>query len=165
MSNQDQNTPQQTVQKQPETKKTQGQAENTVVQNTSVPADTSSTADSQDNTQQPKTSETPQEKPQAPAQETASQPQQPNQTQDPTPAEPEKDTKQELIESEDKNGSSGPKAYWYVVHTYSGHEGKVAATLKQRVESQKLQEKILDILVPTQEKIKIKEGKKSKIKE
>lgn len=65
----------------------------------------------------------------------------------------------------DQVSPSGPKAHWYVVHTYSGHEGKVAATLKQRVESQKLQEKILDILVPTQEKIKIKEGKKSKIKE
>jgi len=64
-----------------------------------------------------------------------------------------------------QNGSSGPKAHWFVVHTYSGHEGKVAATLKQRVESQKLGDKILDILVPTQEKIKIKEGKKSKIKE
>ncbi len=56
-------------------------------------------------------------------------------------------------------------ARWYVVHTYSGHEAKVAATLKQRVESQKLQDKVLDILVPTQEKIEIKEGKKNKVKE
>lgn len=56
-------------------------------------------------------------------------------------------------------------ARWYVVHTYSGHEAKVAATLKQRVESQKLQDKVLDILVPTQDKIEIKEGKKNKIKE
>ena len=56
-------------------------------------------------------------------------------------------------------------AYWYVVHTYSGHEAKVTTTLRQRIESQKLQDKILDILVPTQEKIEIKEGKKNKIKE
>lgn len=56
-------------------------------------------------------------------------------------------------------------AHWYVVHTYSGHEAKVAATLKQRIESQKLQEKIIDILVPTQDKIEIKEGKKSTVKE
>ena len=55
--------------------------------------------------------------------------------------------------------------HWFVVHTYSGHEAKVAATLKQRLESQRLQDKILDILVPTQEKIEIKEGKKNKIKE
>lgn len=56
-------------------------------------------------------------------------------------------------------------AHWYVVHTYSGHEAKVAATLKQRVESQKLQDKILEIMVPTQEKIEIREGKKNKIRE
>lgn len=56
-------------------------------------------------------------------------------------------------------------AYWYVVHTYSGHEAKVAATLKQRIESQKLEDKILEILVPTQEKIEIKEGKKNTIRE
>lgn len=61
--------------------------------------------------------------------------------------------------------TDSPNAHWYVVHTYSGHEAKVAATLKQRVESQKLQDKILDILVPTQEKIEIKEGRKNTIKE
>ena len=56
-------------------------------------------------------------------------------------------------------------AHWYVIHTYSGHEQKVAATLKQRIESQKLADKILQILVPTQEKIEIKEGKKNTIRE
>lgn len=61
--------------------------------------------------------------------------------------------------------SDSPSARWYVVHTYSGHESKVSATLKQRIESQKLQGKVLDILVPTQNKIEIKEGKKSAVKE
>ncbi len=86
---------------------------------------------------------------------------------------PEKDT--ELDQDQDLHSkarpsdkhtdSAGLKAHWYVVHTYSGHEAKVAATLKQRIESQKLQDKIIDILVPTQDKIEIKEGKKSTIKE
>lgn len=53
-----------------------------------------------------------------------------------------------------------PKARWYVVHTYSGHENKVAATLKQRIVSMGLEGKILEILVPTQEKIEVKDGKK-----
>src|SRR2546429_713937 len=53
-----------------------------------------------------------------------------------------------------------PNARWYVVHTYSGHENKVAATLKQRAASMNLENKILEILVPTQEKIEVKEGKK-----
>lgn len=61
--------------------------------------------------------------------------------------------------------SSSPRPNWYVVHAYSGHEAKVAATLKQRIESLKLQDKILDILIPTQEKIEIKEGKKNTVKE
>lgn len=58
-----------------------------------------------------------------------------------------------------------PRAKWYVVHTYSGHENKVAAALKQRVESEHLDDQILDILVPTQEKIEIRGGKKSSVKE
>ena len=51
-------------------------------------------------------------------------------------------------------------ARWYVVHTYSGHENKVVSTLKQRLVSMNLEHKILDLLVPTQEKIEIREGKK-----
>ncbi len=69
-------------------------------------------------------------------------------------------------ESKDETSDAGgPNAKWYVVHTYSGHENKVAATLKQRIESEHLEEKILDILVPTQDKIEIKGGKKATIKE
>ena len=54
---------------------------------------------------------------------------------------------------------------WYVVHTYSGHENKVAEALKQRIKSLGLEEKILDILIPTQDKIEVREGKKNTIKE
>lgn len=77
-----------------------------------------------------------------------------------------KETKQPSQPSEPSQPSDPSKrTHWYVVHTYSGHETKVAATLKQRIESQKLQDKILDILVPTQEKIEIREGKKNKVRE
>lgn len=54
---------------------------------------------------------------------------------------------------------------WYVVHTYSGHENKVAAALKQRIEAEHLEDKIIDVLVPTQNKIEIKGGKKYDVKE
>ncbi len=60
---------------------------------------------------------------------------------------------------------SNPNEKWYVVHTYSGHENKVAEALNQRVESEHLEHKILDILVPTQDKIEIKAGKKATVKE
>ena len=73
----------------------------------------------------------------------------------------------EPSESSEPSQPSDPskKAHWYVVHSYSGHETKVAQTLNQRIESQRLQGKILDILVPTQEKIEIKEGKKNTVRE
>lgn len=61
--------------------------------------------------------------------------------------------------------NDNPNARWYVVHTYSGHENKVATTLKQRVESEHLENKIFDVLVPTQDKIEIKSGKKATVKE
>ena len=56
-------------------------------------------------------------------------------------------------------------AKWYVVHTYAGHERKVALTLKQRVESAGMQNKVFKVLVPTQKKIVISEGKKRNINE
>ncbi len=56
-------------------------------------------------------------------------------------------------------------AKWYVVHTYSGHENKVATTLKQRVVSMNAKDKIFDIIVPTREIIKVQAGKKGTVKE
>lgn len=61
--------------------------------------------------------------------------------------------------------NDNPNAKWYVVHTYSGHENKVAATLKQRIESEHLEDRILEILVPMQDKIEIRSGKKTEVKE
>ncbi|MCL5784474.1 MAG: transcription termination/antitermination protein NusG [Patescibacteria group bacterium] len=71
---------------------------------------------------------------------------------------------EEAIE-EAEEATTNPDAKWYVVHTYSGHENRVAATLKQRVESEHLEDKIVDVLVPTQEKIEIRSGKKETVKE
>lgn len=61
--------------------------------------------------------------------------------------------------------NDNPLAKWYVVHTASGHENRVSAALKQRIESEHLENKILDVLVPTQDKIEIKSGKKATVKE
>jgi len=57
------------------------------------------------------------------------------------------------------------KARWYVVHAYSGHEGKVAEMVKQRAETLNLTSKILEILIPTQEKIQIKRGQRKTVTE
>lgn len=57
------------------------------------------------------------------------------------------------------------EAHWYIIHTYSGHEGKVATALQQRVDSFGMKELIQEILVPTQEKIVISDGKKKTVRE
>lgn len=49
---------------------------------------------------------------------------------------------------------------WYVIHTYSGYEENVAENLKQRVDSLDMEEKIFNVLIPTEKKIKIKNGKR-----
>jgi len=54
---------------------------------------------------------------------------------------------------------------WYVIHVYSGHETKVARAIKQRVETMRLEDKIFETLVPTQEKIEVKAGKKETVTE
>jgi transcriptional antiterminator NusG len=59
----------------------------------------------------------------------------------------------------------GENARWYIVHAYSGHESKIALTLKQRAETLNLTDKIFKILIPTQEKIQIRRGSRRTIKE
>lgn len=56
-------------------------------------------------------------------------------------------------------------AKWYVVHTYSGHENKVAVTLKQRVSSLGFMDRVFKVLIPTQKKIVVSEGKKREVDE
>ncbi len=54
---------------------------------------------------------------------------------------------------------------WYVIHTYSGYEDAVAKNLKQRVESLGMEDKIFNVIVPKEKKIKIKDGKRKVVEE
>jgi transcriptional antiterminator NusG len=58
-----------------------------------------------------------------------------------------------------------PKAKWYVVHTASGHEARVSETLRQRVETMNLSGNVFELLVPTQDRVIIRGGKKATVKE
>jgi transcriptional antiterminator NusG len=49
---------------------------------------------------------------------------------------------------------------WYVVHCYSGYENKVRHNLEQRIETMGMKDMIFDIVVPTEEEIEVKEGKR-----
>ncbi len=54
---------------------------------------------------------------------------------------------------------------WYVLHTYSGYEDNVARNLRQRIDSMNMEEFIFDVIVPTEKKIKIKNGKRVTVEE
>jgi transcriptional antiterminator NusG len=49
---------------------------------------------------------------------------------------------------------------WFVVHCYSGYENKVRHSIEQRIETMNMQDKIFDVVVPTEEEIEIKDGKR-----
>jgi len=49
---------------------------------------------------------------------------------------------------------------WYAIHTYAGYENAVARNLKQRIESLGMEDKIFNVIVPTEKKIKIKANKR-----
>ena len=57
------------------------------------------------------------------------------------------------------------KRNWYVLHTYSGYEESVAKNLRQRIESLGMEDKIFNVIVPKEKKIKIKSGKRKVIEE
>jgi transcriptional antiterminator NusG len=52
------------------------------------------------------------------------------------------------------------EAQWYVIHAYSGHEEKVKKNLEKRIESMDMQDKILEVFVPMEDEIEIKDGKR-----
>jgi len=55
--------------------------------------------------------------------------------------------------------------HWYAIHTYSGYEDAVAKNLKQRVESLGMEDKIFNVMVPKEKKIKIRDGKRKVVEE
>lgn len=54
---------------------------------------------------------------------------------------------------------------WYVLHTYSGYEDSVAVNLRQRLENLGMEDKIFNVLVPKEKKIRIKDGKRVTVEE
>lgn len=66
-------------------------------------------------------------------------------------------SKQPAAISEDDDA---PKAKWYVIHTYSGHENKVKVNIEKLVENRGMQDLVLDIVVPTEDRVEIKDGQR-----
>lgn len=68
----------------------------------------------------------------------------------------------EEIGGEEEQTESDGRA-WYVVHCYSGYENKVRYNLEQRIESMGMKDKIFDVVVPTEEEIEVRDGKRKTI--
>jgi transcription termination/antitermination protein NusG len=58
-----------------------------------------------------------------------------------------------------KQQSTGERR-WYAIHTYSGYENAVTRNLKQRIDSLNMNDKIFNVIVPTEKKIRVKGGKR-----
>ncbi|NMB94935.1 MAG: transcription termination/antitermination protein NusG [Flexilinea flocculi] len=67
------------------------------------------------------------------------------------------------INQDDEKIESTEERGWFVVHCYSGYENKVRHNLEQRIESMGMKEKIFDVVIPTQEEIEVKDGKRKTI--
>lgn len=76
------------------------------------------------------------------------------------PVEPEEvdSAPETAVEAPMAHNEDGPQ--WYVVHCYSGQENKVRHNLEQRIASMGMKGHILDVIVPTEEEIEVKEGKR-----
>ena len=63
-------------------------------------------------------------------------------------------------DGEAESGVAAEDQQWYVIHTYSGYENKVKTNLEHRIESMGVQDKIFQVVIPTEEEIEIKDGQR-----
>ena len=62
-----------------------------------------------------------------------------------------------------ENATENENAHWYVVHTYSGYENKVKANLEKTIENRHLQDQILEVRVPLQDVVEVKNGARKNV--
>lgn len=64
------------------------------------------------------------------------------------------------IELDEETGEDDLERSWFFIHCYSGYEKKVEHALRQRVENMGVQDQIYDVLIPTEDEIEVKDGKR-----
>ena len=76
-------------------------------------------------------------------------------------AEPQEDEVEGLnISLDEVVGEDELERHWFFIHCYSGYEKKVEHALRQRIESMGMQDQIYDVLIPTEDEIEVKDGKR-----
>lgn len=70
------------------------------------------------------------------------------------------ENEQENQQTNESAGKLKNQGEWFVVHTYSGHENKIKVDMTKRIESMNMKDKIFDIIIPEEQEIEYKSGKK-----
>lgn len=70
------------------------------------------------------------------------------------------ETTPSVPEDEAADTETNDERAWYVIHCYSGYENKVRHNLEQRIETMGMKDKIFDVVIPTQEEVDVKDGKR-----
>jgi transcriptional antiterminator NusG len=76
--------------------------------------------------------------------------------------DPAAESPDEAQEAPEKEAAEDGRA-WFVIHCYSGYENKVRHNLEQRIESMGMKDQIFDVVIPTQEEIEVRDGKRRSI--
>src|SRR5262245_50361149 len=101
---------------------------------------------------------------QVPEPEAEAKPDEPGVTLDEAPASNEAGQAEEAPAEEEEEAVVVPALAgpgdWYVVHTYAGYENKVKANLHSRIGSMQMEDKIFDVVIPMEDVMEIKGGKK-----
>jgi transcription termination/antitermination protein NusG len=88
-----------------------------------------------------------------------------NQNYDPEPvylddSDTLEDDGQSILDDPSLIGQGENEKHWYVVHCYSGYEYKVCHAIEQRIDTMGMTDRIFDVIVPTEEEIEVKDGKR-----
>ena len=79
----------------------------------------------------------------------------------PRVAAPKAEAPAQVNASSTRNSGIGEEnRQWYVIHCYSGYENKVRKNLEQRIETMNMKDQIFDVVIPTQEEIEVRDGKR-----
>lgn len=77
-----------------------------------------------------------------------------------TPQALNEDQAEAAEEAAEGSEEAGEGRAWYVIHCYSGYENKVRHNLEQRIDTMGMKDMIFDVVIPTQEEIEVKDGKR-----
>ncbi len=64
------------------------------------------------------------------------------------------------VQTKPQSANQAEDRQWFVIHCYSGYENKVRKNLEQRIETMNMKDKIFDVVIPTQEEIEVRDGKR-----